>query len=173
MFVNKYFIKMGAYISKSKRFNVKPYYFYVRTKILLNFHIYIGVPLTILGVMEILYSFTSVLEARIGKEVPVSSRIEFLEKFLPNKFALSDAEENISGPLNRRYSRFTFVENIISNSPKVPRVKFLGSDELFRFSSICKFGSFKNHFAPITSLSELYFRFRRFVLLVKTKKWLL
>ena len=170
MFVNKYFIKMGAYISKSKRFNVKPYYFYVRTKILLNFHIDIGVPLTILGVTEILYSFTSVLEARIGKEVPVSSRIEFLEKFLPNKFALSDAEENISGPLNRRYSRFTFVENIISNSPKVPRVKFLGSDELFRFSSICKFGSFKNHFAPITSLSELYFRFRRFVLLVKTKK---
>ena len=38
------------------------------------------------------------------------------------------------------------------------------------FSSICKFVSFKNPFAMITSLSELYFRFRRFVLLVQTKK---
>ena len=31
------------------------------------------------------------------------------------------------------------------------------------------FGSFKNPFATITSLSELYFRFR-FILLVQTKK---
>ena len=38
------------------------------------------------------------------------------------------------------------------------------------FISICKFGSFKNPFATITSLSELYFRFRRFILLVQTKK---
>ena len=32
------------------------------------------------------------------------------------------------------------------------------------------FGSFKNPFATITSLSELYFRFRRFILLVQMKK---
>ena len=38
------------------------------------------------------------------------------------------------------------------------------------FISICKFGSFKNPFATITSLSELYFRFRRFILLVEMKK---
>ena len=31
-------------------------------------------------------------------------------------------------------------------------------------------GSFKNPFATITSLSELYFRFRRFILLVQIKK---
>ena len=70
----------------------------------------------------------------------------------------------------RRYSRFTFVENTISNSPNVQRAKFLGSDRLFCLSSICKFGSFKNPFAMITSLSELYFRFRTFILLVQTKK---
>ena len=70
----------------------------------------------------------------------------------------------------RRYSRFTFVENTVGNSPKVPRTKPLGSDGLFRFISICKFDSFKNPFAMITNLSELYFRFRRFILLVKTKK---
>ena len=43
-------------------------------------------------------------------------------------------------------------------------------DGLFCFISICKFGSFKNPFATITSLSELYFRIRRFILLVQTKK---
>ena len=35
---------------------------------------------------------------------------------------------------------------------------------------ICKFGSFKKPFVMITSLSELYFRFRRIILLVQTKK---
>ena len=58
----------------------------------------------------------------------------------------------------------------MSNSPQVLRAKFLGSDGYFCFSSICKIGSFKNPFPMITSLSELYFRFRRLVLLVKTKK---
>ena len=58
----------------------------------------------------------------------------------------------------------------IGNSPKVPRAKFLGTDELFYFISVCKFDSFKNPFATIASLSELYFKFRRFILLVKTKK---
>ena len=35
---------------------------------------------------------------------------------------------------------------------------------------MCKFGSFKNPFATITSLSELYFRFIRFILLTQTKE---
>ena len=50
--------------------------------------------LTILRVMEILYSFRLVLEGKIGKEIPESSRLEFLEKFLANNFALLDAEGN-------------------------------------------------------------------------------
>ena len=41
---------------------------------------------------------------------------------------------------------------------------------LFCFISLCKFGSFKNPFATITKLSELYFRVRRFILLVQMKK---
>ena len=57
--------------------------------------------LTVLGVMEILCSFRLVLEGKTGKEIPESSRFEFLEKFLANNFALSDAEDNTSGPLNR------------------------------------------------------------------------
>ena len=36
-----------------------------------------------------------------GKKIPESSRLEFLEKFSANNFALSDAEDNTSGSLNR------------------------------------------------------------------------
>ena len=57
--------------------------------------------LTILGVTEILRSFKSVLEWKTGKEIPEPSRLEFLEKFSANNFALSDAEDNTSSPLNR------------------------------------------------------------------------
>ena len=56
--------------------------------------------LTILRVTEILCSFILVLEGKTGKEIPESSRLEFLEKFSGNNFALSDAEDNTSGPLN-------------------------------------------------------------------------
>ena len=57
--------------------------------------------LTMLGVIEILCRFRLVLEGNTGKEIPESSRLEILEKFLANNFALSEAEDNISGPLNR------------------------------------------------------------------------
>ena len=57
--------------------------------------------LIILGVTEILCSFRLVLEEKTDKEILESSRLEFLEKFSANNFALSDAEDNTSGPLNR------------------------------------------------------------------------
>ena len=86
--------------------------------------------LTILGIVKILFSFRLVLKGKTGKEIPESSRLEFLEKFLANNFAMSEAEDNISGLLNRR-GIFTFVDHTISNSPKVLRTKFLGSDGSF------------------------------------------
>ena len=57
--------------------------------------------LTILKVTEILCSFKLVLEENTGKEIPESSRLEFLEKFSANNFALSDADDNTLGPLDR------------------------------------------------------------------------
>ena len=57
--------------------------------------------LTILGVIEILCSFRLVLEGKTGKKIPETSRLEFLEKFSANNFALSDAADNTSRPLNR------------------------------------------------------------------------
>ena len=61
-------------------------------------------------------------------------------------------------------------KNTISNSRKVPSAKFRGNDRLSFFINIWQFGSFKNPIATITSQSELYFRFRRFILLVQAKK---
>ena len=115
--------------------------------------------LTIFGVTEILCSFKLVLEGETGKEIPESLKLEFLEKFSANNIAFSDAEDNNSGSLNRGrgYSRLTFVENTNGNSSKVTRAKFLQSNGLFCFNSICKFCSFENSFATITSLSELSF----------------
>ena len=55
--------------------------------------------LTILGDTEILCSFRLVLEGKTGKELPESSRLEFLEKFLADNFTLSDAKYNTSGPV--------------------------------------------------------------------------
>ena len=57
--------------------------------------------LTILGITEILCGFRLVLERKTGKEIPESSRLEFLEKFSANNFALSDAEDSTFGPMNR------------------------------------------------------------------------
>ena len=68
------------------------------------------------------------------------------------------------------YSRFTFVKNTISNKTNAERAKFLASNGLFHFISICKSGSFKNTFVRITSLSDFFFGFRRFILLAQTKK---
>ena len=56
--------------------------------------------LTILGVTEILCSFKLVLEGKTGKEILQSSRLEFLEKFSENNFALLDSEDNNPELLN-------------------------------------------------------------------------
>ena len=53
-------------------------------------------------VTEILRSFKLVLEGKTGAEILEPSRVEFLEKFSANNCALSDAEDNTSGPLNSR-----------------------------------------------------------------------
>ena len=42
-----------------------------------------------------------VLQGKTGKEMPESSRLEFLGKFLRNNFALSEAEDNTPGLWNR------------------------------------------------------------------------
>ena len=102
--------------------------------------------LTILGVTEILCSFKLVLEGKTGKETLESSRLEFKEKCSANNFALSDAEDNTSGPLNRGgIADLPLLRTLLAIHQKSQEPSF-------------KFGSFKNPFATITSLSELYLR---------------
>ena len=57
---------------------------------------------TILGVTEILCSFQLVLKEKTGKDISQSSILKFLGMLLGNNLALSDAEDNTYGPLNRR-----------------------------------------------------------------------
>ena len=104
--------------------------------------------LTILGDTEILCTFRLVIEGKIGKKIPESSKLEFLEKFSANNFALSDAENNTPAVELRR-----FFENTISNSPQVMTAKLLERDGL----------------ATVTSL-HLTFKIRRFIILLQTKK---
>ena len=122
--------------------------------------------LTILGVMRVLCSLRVVLE---GKEIPESLRLELFDKFLVNNFVLSDAEDNTSGPLNRGVKAdLPLLKTLLAIRHKSPESQVSGKGYTLLFYS--KFGSSKNLFAMITSLPELYFRFRRFTLLVQTKR---
>ena len=79
-----------------------------------------------------------------------------------------DPEDNTFGLLNKTsLGDLPFLRTLFSN--RILRAKFLKSGRCFSFISICKFGSFNNTLAMINSLSELYFRFRRFIMLVQTK----
>ena len=126
--------------------------------------------LTILGVTEILCSFRLVLESKTGKEIPESSRLEFLEKFSANNFALSDTENKTSSPLHRGgIADLPLLRTLLAIHQKSPEPSFWKVMDSF-FISICKFGSFKNPFATITCLPELDFRLTQYILLVLTKK---
>ena len=123
--------------------------------------------LTILGVTEILCSFKLVLEGKTGKEIPESSRLEFLEKFSANNFALSDAEENASRPLNRGdKTDLPLLRTLLAIRQKLQEPSFW---EVMDYFVLLAYASFKNPFATIASLSELHFRSRRFILLVQKK----
>ena len=121
--------------------------------------------------MEMLCNFRLVLERKTGKEIPESySRLEFLEKFSANNYALSDAEGNTSGPLNREsIADLSLLRTLLAIHQKSREPSFRKVMDSF-FMSMCKFSSSKKPFATITSLSELYFRFRRFIFLVQRKK---
>ena len=74
-------------------------------------------------------------------------KIRVLRKVFSKQFCfIRCRRQHLRAVEQRRYSRFSFVKNTISNSPEIPRAKFMGSNRLFCFIIICKFGSFKNSF---------------------------
>ena len=122
--------------------------------------------LTILGVTEILCSFRLVLEGKTSKEIPESSRLEFIEKFSANNFALSDAEDNTSGPLNRGgIADLPLLRTLLAICQKSREPSFwevMDSFVLVAYASLA---------APRTLLQQLLsFRIRRFILLVQMEK---
>ena len=82
----------------------------------------------------------------------------------------SDAEGNASTLLNRAGIVELLLLSALLAIYQKSREPSLWEVKNSFLISIGKFGSFKNPFAVITSLSELYFRFRRFILLVQMKK---
>ena len=99
-----------------------------------------------------------------------SSRLEFLEKFLANNFALLEAEDNTSGSLNwGGIADLPLLRTLLAICQKSWEPSFWEVID-FCFISIHKVGNFKIAFAMITSLSELCLSFRRFILLVQMKK---
>ena len=121
--------------------------------------------LTILEVMEVLCNFRLVIEGKTGKEIPESSRLEFSEEFLTNNFALSDAEDNTSSPLNRGgIADLPLLRTLLAIHQKSREPSFwevMDSFVLVAYASLAA--------SRTLLLSELYFRIRRFVLLVQMK----
>ena len=68
---------------------------------LMNQGLYYDLSNHILSYGNIMQFEILILEGKTGNEIPESPRLDILEKFLANNFALSDAENNTSGPLNR------------------------------------------------------------------------
>ena len=125
--------------------------------------------LTILGVMEILCSFRLVLEGKTGKEIPESSRFEFLEKFLRNNFALSDAEDNNSSPLNRGgIADLPLLRTLLAIRQKSREPSFWEVMDSFVLVAYATLAASRTLLQRL--LACLNFRFRRFILLVQMKK---
>ena len=104
--------------------------------------------LTILGVIEVLCSLRLSLEEKIGQEIPESSRLEFLEKFLANNSPLSDEEDNTSGtrPLNRGGTAdLPLLKTLLAICQKSREPSFWREMDFFCFSNICKFSSFYDY----------------------------
>ena len=126
--------------------------------------------LTIFGVTQILCSFKLVLEGKTGNKITESSKLEFLENFSANNFALLDADDNTSASLNRRgIADLPLLRTLLAICQKSQEPRFWEVMDYFVFIRICKFSTFKKPLATITGLSELYLR-SRFILLVRTKK---
>ena len=111
--------------------------------------------LTNLGVTRILCIFLLVLEGKAGKAIHKSWGLEFLEKFPGNNFALSKAEDSTSGPISREDIVDVLLMRKLLAICQKPRKSRCW--ELIEFITISRFSSFKDPFALIINLFELYF----------------
>ena len=118
--------------------------------------------------MEILCSFRLVLEGKTGKEIPESSRFEVLQKFLANNFALSDAEDNTSGPLNRGgIADLPLLRTLLAIRQKSREPSFWEVMDSFVLVAYASLAASRTLLQRL--LACLNFKFRRFILLIRFK----
>ena len=109
--------------------------------------------LNFLGVTGTLCSLRFILEQKTGKEIPESSRLELLKKFLA-QFCFIRYRRGIAD-LNRGYIvDLPLLRTLLVTDQKSWEPSFWKVIDSFSFTRVCKFGSFKNPFARITSLSQ-------------------
>ena len=123
--------------------------------------------LTILGVTEILCSFKLILEGKTGKEIPESSRLEFLEKFSANNFALSNAEDNTSGPLNRgRLADLPLLKTLLTIRQKSREPSFWEVMDYFVLLAYASLAASRTLLQELLACLNFTLKSRRFILLV-------
>ena len=97
-------------------------------------------------------------------------KIRVFWKVFSKQFCFISTDDNTSGLMDRGGTAdIPFLIKLLTIRQKSPQPSFWEVMDSC-FISICKFGSFKNPFATITSLSELFFRCRTFILSVKIKE---
>ena len=82
------------------------------------------------------------MEIPESKDIPESFRLEFSEKFSPNKFALSEADDNNSRPLKRGGIAEPLLRTLLAIYQNSQELSFWEVTDSC-FSTIHKFGSFK------------------------------
>ena len=118
--------------------------------------------LTILGVTVILCSSK--------KDNGYRDTWVFKIRVLGNNFALLDAEDNISGSMNRGSATgLPVLRTLSAVLQKSQKTSFWEVIDSFVLLANARFSALRTRFAKVTSLSELFFRFRRWIMLVQTK----
>ena len=129
---------------------------------------------TFWGVTWTLCIFREFPDGKVGKEIPESWRLEFLEKFPANYFASSDAKDNTSGPLNRGgISDLLLLRTLLVICQKSREPSFWKVIDFFVIIIITKFGSFKNPFTSINILFKLTLDANYLFYWYKRKTWFL
>ena len=84
---------------------------------------------------------------------------------------MSDGKDNTTGPLNRGgIADLPLLTTLLVIRQKPREPSFREVTDFFVLLAYASFAASRTPFATITSLSELYYRIRRFIHLVQTKK---
>ena len=103
--------------------------------------------------MQSQISLKLVLEGKTGKEIPRSSRLEFLENVFSKQFALLNVENNTSWPWNRRgmadFVLLRILFAIRQKSREPSSWEMMDSFALLAYTSLTSLRTFCNNYYPL------------------------